>query len=137
MSMPDRPIERRTCASLLGGGLVLALSFIAGIVGVPSAPGAAAERFVDGFEDLPLMPALEPVPEAAMAFDTAGGRIIVAAAEGRTTMEDVRTFYAATLPQLGWQRAGEDRWRREDEELTLEALGTSDGLIVRFQLAPH
>lgn len=134
MSMPDYSITRRARAVLLGG--MLALATIAVSATAPSTV-LTAERFVEGFEDLPLMPALTPVADAAMAFDTAAGRIVVAAAEGQIAMDAVRAFYTAALPQLGWRQAGEDRWRREDEELTLEALDTSDGLVVRFQLTPH
>ena len=137
MSVPDRSIARFACAALLGGGMLGGSLAPVFIVGIPLTPGVAAERFVDGFEDLPLMPSLTLIPEAAMAFDTVGGRIIVAAAEGQTTMDAVRAFYAATLPQLGWQRTGDDQWQREDEELTLEALDSRDGLVVRFQLTPH
>ena len=92
MSMPDRSIARFACAALLGGGMLGGSLAPVFIVGIPLTPGVAAERFVDGFEDLPLMPSLTLIPEAAMAFDTVGGRIIVAAAEGQTTMDAVRAF---------------------------------------------
>ena len=100
-------------------------------------PATAADRFVDGIEDLPLMPGLESVPEASVAFDGLAGRIVVAFAEGVVAMTDVRAFYDATLPQLGWDRVGSDRWARSGEELTLDAVIERSGLVVRFELVPR
>jgi len=100
-------------------------------------PATAADRFVDGIEDLPLMPGLDGVPEASVAFDGVAGRIVVAFAEGGVAMADVRAFYDATLPQLGWERIAADRWARAGEELNLDAVIERGGLVVRFELVPR
>ena len=94
-------------------------------------------RFVDGIEDLPLMPELQSVPAASVDFDGLAGRIVVAFAEGKVAMEDVRAFYDATLPQLGWERLEADRWARAGEELSLDAVAERGGLVVRFELVPR
>ncbi|MCR9072280.1 MAG: hypothetical protein NXI18_11210 [Alphaproteobacteria bacterium] len=101
------------------------------------APAEAEGLFVDGIEDLPLMPGLESVPAASTAFDALAGRIVVAFAEGAVSMEDVRAFYDATLPQLGWERLETDRWVRAEEELNLDAVVERGGLVVRFELVPR
>lgn len=96
-----------------------------------------ADGFVDGIEDLPLMPGLVAVPEASGSFEALVGRIVVAFAEGAVPMQDVRTFYDATLPQLGWRRLPNGHWARADEELSLDAVVERGGLVVRFELVPR
>ncbi|WPZ35356.1 hypothetical protein T8K17_04235 [Thalassobaculum sp. OXR-137] len=100
-------------------------------------PALADGQFVDGIEDLPLMPELQSVPAASVDFDGLAGRIVVAFAEGKVAMEDVRAFYDATLPQLGWDRLEADRWARAGEELSLDAVAERGGLVVRFELVPR
>lgn len=126
MSLPFRR-ARPTALAVLA---MAALLFV-------RAPAAADGRFVDGIEDLPLMPGLESVPAASTAFDALAGRIVVAFAEGLVAMEDVRAFYDATLPQLGWERLEADRWVRAGEELNLDAVVERSGLVVRFELVPR
>jgi hypothetical protein len=97
---------------------------------------AAAQGFVEGVEDLPLMAGLAAVPESGVSFDAPEGRIVVAYAEGEVAPEAVLAFYAATLPQLGWHRLGERSFEREKERLNLELTRSDRRLIVRFTLAP-
>ena len=115
------------------------------VVGFLSATGGqAAERFVDGIEDLPLMSGMENVPAASVAFDSGTGRIVVAFAEqakaGAMDFSAVVGFYASTLPQLGWTAGALSekmaRWTREGEELILEAVAVRPELVVRFSLSP-
>jgi hypothetical protein len=115
------------------------------VLGLLAATGAtAADRFVDGIEDLPLMPGLENVSAASVAFDTGTGRIVVAFADeeraGGTEFSAVVDFYRATLPQLGWTAGALSerlaRWTREGEELVLEAVAVGPELVVRFSLSP-
>ena len=100
------------------------------------ASSADAQSFVEGVEDLPLMSGLEPVPEAGLSFDAPEGRIVVAYAEGTMSPEAVLAFYHRTLPQLGWERAGERSFRREKERLSLDLTRSQGRLTVRFTLAP-
>jgi hypothetical protein len=129
MNPPSNPPSRRARTHLLAALALAGLLFV-------RAP-AAADGFVDGIEDLPLMPGLESVPAASVAFEALAGRIVVAFAEGLVAMEDVRAFYDATLPQLGWDRLEADRWARADEELNLDAVIERGGLVVRFELVPR
>jgi hypothetical protein len=101
-------------------------------------PGAlaAAESFVTGTEDVPLMPGLALVDGAGMVFDTPQGRIVEAYAEGKASRTQVLEFYAATLPQLGWSALGPAAYRREGEVLRLELYEKAAKLTVRFYLAP-
>ena len=99
------------------------------------APARAGERFVEGFEDLPLAPGLVNHPEAGTGFDKPTGRIVVAYASGNTSRSAIEQFYSATLPQLGWTRQ-EGAYLREGERLTIEVLPAQGGVTVRYTLAP-
>lgn len=98
---------------------------------------AAAGDFLDGFEDLPVMPGLTAVDGAGIVFDTPAGRIIEGYAAGAVTQDAVRRFYAETLPQLGWTRLGTGDYRREGERLKIDFKGGDRALTVRFTLSPE
>ncbi|HEY3918104.1 MAG TPA: hypothetical protein VGL83_09940 [Stellaceae bacterium] len=102
-----------------------------------AASPAAADEFVAGTEDVPLMPGLQPLPNSDVVFDKPEGRIVEARAEGATTRAKVEAFYAASLPPLGWKSAGRDRWQRDAERLALDFSGPSGKLAVGFTLSPH
>lgn len=116
--------------------LVLALA-----AGVPSAGTLAAGQseggFVAGVEDLPLMPGLREVTEAGVVFPSPAGRIVEALAVGPAAPEEVRAFYAAALPQLGWKALDTWRYEREGEVLKIEVGGGGDTITVRFAISPR
>ncbi|MBK1668029.1 hypothetical protein CKO28_08265 [Rhodovibrio sodomensis] len=120
----------RACAALLVAGL------LAFAVPWPAA-AQASDRYVADVADLPLMDGLEEVTAAGMAFDKPSGRIVEAYAHGAVATAAVRRFYRQTLPQLGWQRLGPDRFAREDEELEIDYLGADGDLTVRYTLQPR
>jgi hypothetical protein len=97
----------------------------------------AADLFVPGTEDLPLMPGLTPVANSSLVFDKPEGRIVEAAAAGKVTRAAVEKFYAATLPALGWEKSGAWSWRRENESLKIDATGRDGALTVGFTLTPN
>jgi hypothetical protein len=96
---------------------------------------ARAQQFVPGTEDVPLMRDLAPVKDSDIVFDKPEGRIIEASARGKVTKAAVRSFYASTLPQLGWKASGES-WTRETETLHLDFAGHDGDLWVTFTLVP-
>jgi hypothetical protein len=98
---------------------------------------ARAADFVAGTEDLPLMPGLEQVDAGSVVFDKPEGRIVEAKAHGKLARATVRSFYDATLPQLGWSAAGANAWRREGEVLRLDFHGRDGDLTVGFTLSPQ
>ncbi|UEM21217.1 hypothetical protein JL100_029865 [Skermanella mucosa] len=103
----------------------------------------AADAFVDGIDDLPLMPGLVTVADQALVFDKPGGRIVQAVATGTLDASAIRSFYAETAPQLGWAAAGEGRFLRDGELLRIElveepaASGRGGPVTVRFMLIPQ
>lgn len=99
----------------------------------------AADPFVNGIDDMPLMPGLTQLADRNAVFDTPSGRIIEVYAEGEVGREAVRSFYAQTLPQLGWRGQGSDRYVREGETLRLEFPDARPGgrrILIRFFLSP-
>lgn len=108
------------------------------VVFIASAAWAQDNRFVAGFEDLPLMPGLEQGEESGTVFDTPAGRVIEAYAEGSVAAAEVDAFYAKTLPQLGWRPMSERRYRREGEILEITPhRGDKAPVRVRFYLSPE
>lgn len=118
------------------GGLTAALFALALLL---PAPRAAAQdgAFVAGVEDLPLMPGLTEVDGAATVFDAPQGRIVETFAAGAVEPQAIESFYAQTLPELGWVAAGAREFRREGEKLTLEITPGAAATTVRFTLAPQ
>lgn len=136
--MPAAPPET-TAAAQRGvlTALVAAALVAAGLAAAALANDEAPAGYVADVADLPLMGGLEEVPEAGLAFDKPGGRIVEAYAHGTVSKAAVRGFYSDTLPQLGWRPSGPDRFRREDELLVLDYLGEDGDLTVRFSLQPR
>lgn len=102
-----------------------------------AAQTSAPRAFVAEIPDLPLMPGLTEVPDAAVVFDKPAGRIAEAYAEGAVTRREVAAFYARTLPQLGWRMLAPERYSREGERLSLVLLGADGDLVVRFTIEPE
>ncbi|MDP7669180.1 MAG: hypothetical protein QF592_01250 [Alphaproteobacteria bacterium] len=107
-----------------------------GTVGNTAEPASDVFSFVAGFEALPLMPGMHNVAGSSVVFDTPTGRIIESAIAGITTPDKIKTFYARSLPQLGWERFVETEYRREDEILKLEISSDGDYVVVHFFLSP-
>jgi len=95
------------------------------------------DSIVYGFENLPLMPSLSQVDDKCFLFDTPYGRIIHAFARGNLEKAKIRSFYAATLPQLGWQEVEGMKFYRDEEFLRVEFENLENGDIgVYFLLRP-
>lgn len=114
----------------------IALPVFAFLVAVVSGP-AFGEGFLTAYEDLPLAPGLSEEVGAGLAFDSASGRIVEAVAHGPVRPAEILKFYAVTLPQLGWVRDSDTRYRRETEVLRLEASPEGRGVAVRFHVSPE
>lgn len=112
------------------------LGSLALLAAVASGP-AVAQGFLAAYEDLPLAPGLAEVAGAGLSFDTPGGRIVETYAKGSVGAADVLSFYAATLPQLGWVRESDRAYRREDEVLRLETKAQAGVLVVHFTISPE
>ncbi len=107
------------------------------IVVLMIAAPAWADGFLSGSDDVPLAPGLTEITGSGLVFDTPQGRIVEAYAQGPVASAAVLGFYAQALPQLGWTRQSDGRYRRDDEILGIEVTAESRGLSVHFTLSPE
>lgn len=109
-------------------------------IAVAAAP-ARGEGFLAALDDVPVMPGLHEDADAAVAFDTASGRIVTARISGPARpgldVGALLSFYAATLPALGWRAESPARFVRDGEILTLRAEAAGGRLGLRFELRPN
>jgi hypothetical protein len=101
---------------------------------------AFAQAYFAEIDDLP-MPAGFAQSAPAQTFETQEGFLILAEAEGRAPLLEVRDFYYETLPQLGWAVSPRDdgvlMFQRGRERLTftLERAGASTHLGARLAVS--
>ena len=107
------------------------------IIGTAVPAQSTQAQFVSVIEDLPLMPGLAEDTDAAMAFDSAAGRIVEARATGDIGASLVEAFYAKALPQLGWEKQTDGGYVRGDERLGLEIIPATGNMVtVSFRVKP-
>ena len=117
--------------------IVSGLALVGSPIGVLSTIAHGNERFISGFEDLPLMRGMTETIESNVAFDTVHGRVLVSFAQSSESEEKILAFYKEALSQLGWKvnRGGE--FLRGEEILTIDFLPGGDYLAIRFSLEPR
>ncbi|MDP4795515.1 MAG: hypothetical protein NWR87_01255 [Rhodospirillales bacterium] len=108
------------------------------VIAAACGPVHTAERFVSVIEDLPLMDGLVENENAAVTFETAGGRIAEAEARGNVGPDSALKFYQSVLPQLGWTQLEAGLFQRDGERLKLVIEGDGKaGAVVGFSLSPR
>ncbi len=110
--------------------------FLAGAAtGLAPSRGLAID-YLSAANDLPLAEGLVEAKEKATIFDSPIGRIVTAYAHGNLAIAAVRDFYAASLPQLGWEETENGNWRRQGQSLKIDILGPEKGPVdVTFTLS--
>lgn len=98
-------------------------------------PAFASDAFLSVVEDLPLAPGLSEEPGGVL-FESPSGRIVEVSATGTVAPAEIESFYAQSLPQLGWQRLAAGIYRRDTEILRIDTVGTNP-TAVRFSMAPQ
>jgi hypothetical protein len=98
---------------------------------------AQGAGFLSACDDLPLPPGLNEVAGSGLSFDTPAGRIVEAYARGTAGPADILSFYAQTLPQLGWTRIGDASYRRDLENLLIEVRPEGRTSVVHFTISPE
>lgn len=100
---------------------------------------AAEAPLLEGF-DVPVMPGLAEVPEARVTFDKEEGSIIETVLEGQIKAGRAQTWYAGSLPGLGWvlesATASRQVYRRSEDRLVIDYGGTDGGTRVRLLREP-
>ena len=95
-----------------------------------------AQKFVPGFEDIPIIQGLHPIPEKGLFFDAPAGRLVESYLYGTISRKSILGFYNTTLPSLGWKLTGPQTFIRGDETLTINVSGKDGFLTVFFRLLP-
>jgi hypothetical protein len=99
---------------------------LAAIMAVAAAAPAHAADFLKAIEDMPLPHGMSEQPEPVV-FESDQGRVVRTSIHGNTPCKEVESFYASTLPALGWVRqpdaaGGLWRFKRESEQLSVSSL---------------
>jgi len=121
--------------------IILAVPVLALLAAFSAAAPVRAAEFLTLLDDVPVMPGFSEDTAAAVAFDTASGRIVTARIHGRgrpgVDLGALLAFYGASLPALGWRAESPTRFRRDGETLTL-SVEAKDGLLtLAFDLRPE
>lgn len=96
-----------------------------------------ATTYFNYLHDVPVMQGLEVLEEQSTVFDKPEGRIVVQIARaGGVSEKQISSFYAATLPSLGWKQIADNVYYREQERLTLTFQKNRDGILVTFFVSP-
>ena len=117
--------------------LVSRFALVASSMGILSRISHGNERFVSGFEDLPLMRGMTETIESNVAFDTVHGRVLVSFAQSSESEEKILAFYKEALSQLGWKVNRDGEFLRGEEILTIDFLPDGDYLAIRCSLEPR
>lgn len=112
------------------GGLKAAV--LVGALCIPAV--AAAQTYLSGHEDLPLLAGLAQDRDSVMVFDTPQGRVVETFAQTRESGDAVLKAYAASLPQMGWTRKSGGRYERGAESLVFEVVSEGPPTVVRILL---
>tara|TARA_B100000614_G_C14551535_1_gene494151 strand:- start:2492 stop:2893 length:402 start_codon:yes stop_codon:yes gene_type:complete len=117
--------------------IVSRFALVISLIGVFSTISHGNERFISGFEDLPLMRGMTETTESNVAFDTVHGRVLVSFAQSSESKEKILTFYKESLSQLGWKINSDGEFFRGEEILKIDFLPDGDDVAIRFSLEPR
>jgi|OM-RGC.v1.027559376 hypothetical protein len=116
---------------------VFKLALFISSLGLISGVSHSGERFISGFNDVPLMLGMTEAIESNVVFDTVQGRILVSFARSRESKDKIIAFYEESLSQLGWQMKEDGRFVRGVEILNVDFFPDGEYLVGRFSLEPR
>jgi len=117
--------------------IVSRFAIVVSSIGVLSTISHGNERFISGFEDLPLMRGMTETTANNVAFDTVHGRVLVSFAQSSESEEKILAFYKESLSQLGWKINRDGEFLRGEEILKIDFLPDGNYLAIRFSLEPR
>lgn len=105
---------------------------------VPALARAEA-KFFESLPDVPVMDGLKEMSEFDISYDKPQGRITesLATIEGDTSDQEITSFYAATMPQLGWRRISDRAYERGDEHLEFKIDSEGGHRFLRVMVRPR
>ena len=102
-----------------------------------SVSAQAETSYLSALPDIPLMPQMKAMPETAVVFDKAEGRIVEESVRASNiSTAQVEKFYAETLPALGWTRLQSQRFSRNGEQLIVNLEKLAGEGLIRFAVSP-
>ena len=116
---------------------VFKLALFISSLGLISGVSHSGERFISGFNDVPLMLGMTEAIESNVVFDTVQGRILVSFARSRESKDKIIAFYEESLTQLGWEMKEDGRFVRGVQILNVDFFPDGEYLVVRFSLEPR
>ncbi len=117
--------------------IVSRFAIVVSSIGVLSTISHGNERFISGFEDLPIMRGMTETTANNVAFDTVHGRVLVSFAQSSESEEKILAFYKESLSQLGWKINRDGEFLRGEEILKIDFLPDGNYLAIRFSLEPR
>ena len=99
----------------------------------------AETKFFESLPDVPIMKGLEELSEFDISYDKPQGRITesLAAMGDNISDSEVISFYAATLPQLGWKRINDTAYERGNEHLEFKIDSERGHKFLRVMVRPR
>jgi hypothetical protein len=103
------------------------------VVACAAVPAHATE-FLRAIDDVPLVSGLTETADPVV-FESDQGRVVRTSAEGHVGGAQIASFYAQTLPALGWNPVAEVAgvFERENERLTLRVREPTKNTAVRVE----
>lgn len=96
----------------------------------------AADTFLPGTEDIPLMPELSVDITDNMDFDTPAGQIItLEGSSSKVKASDVYSFYQSVLPKMGWKQVKKGYFKRDKDTLRIIIIQPQKPVLVRFEIS--
>lgn len=96
---------------------------------------AKGEGFLQGTQDIPQMDGLVIQQTQDVDFDTPAGQILsIDAFSKQKTGRQIKDYYNATLPQLGWIHQKDGSFKRENDSFSITVLKEKKPSKVRFDI---
>ncbi len=96
----------------------------------------SADQFVQGSEDIPLFHDMKKISDDSLGFDSQSGSVTSSTYQTEASEKEVRSFYVATLPQMGWKIVKDSKnkieMKREKHHLEIEFLQEDKKRLVKF-----
>ncbi len=96
-------------------------------------------EYVYGTDDIPLFKGLVQLKDETTDFDTVSGNIVISVYEGAAKLNEVKSFYIKTLPQLGFEltsnKPNQISYKRNKDNLEISFVKHKNRLNVKFSLS--
>jgi len=102
-------------------------------------PLSAAEPFIEGFPDVPLLEGLEEIEGERIVFDTPSGTVAKTVLTAKSPAAGYIASYAASLPSFGWTCERQElvlRCKRDNNSLMFKVSNpkaTNGRIILRLE----